>query len=94
MVYIDAGHDMGIRRGNLLEAIEERESTPDEEKKDRVALPPTILGKILILETTEDTSTGVVFWAAKNFTNGALTRSLTRKKQPGELANLPACPLK
>lgn len=94
VVYIDAGHDMGIRRGNLLEAIEERESTFDEKQKRMAALPPTILGKILILETTEDTSTGVVFWAAKNFTNGAKIRSLRRYKHPGELANLPACPLK
>ena len=93
VVYIDSGYDMGIRRGNLFEAIEERESIPDEEKKERAALPPTILGKILILETTEDTSTAVVFWAAKNFTNGAKIRPLTRHKQPGEMANLPACPV-
>ncbi len=91
VVYIDAGHNRGISRGNLLEAIEERESIPDPQKKERVALPPTILGRILILETRENTSTGVVFWASKDFTNGVKIRSQTWDKQPRELAVLPEC---
>jgi len=94
VVYIDAGHNTGIRKGNLLEAIEERESISDEQKKEKVSLPPTILGKILILQTTENTSTGVVFWASKNFTNGAKVRTLVWHKRPRELAILPACPVK
>lgn len=93
VVYIDAGYDMGIRRGNLLEAIEERESISDEQKKERVSLPPTLLGKILILETTKNNSTGVVFRASKNFTNGVKVRPLVWHKQPKELSDLPACPL-
>jgi len=91
VVYIDGGNNRGIMRGNLLEAIEEKESIPDPQKKERVALPPTILGRILILETTENTSTGVVFWASKDFTNGVKIRSQTWHKQPRELAVLPEC---
>ena len=93
VVYIDAGYDMGIRRGNLLEAIEERESISDEQKKERVSLPPTLLGKILILETTKNNSTGVVFRASKNFTNGVKVRPLVWHKRPRELSDLPACPV-
>ena len=91
VVYIDAGHNRGIMRGNLLEAIEEKESIPDPQKKERVALPPTILGRILILETRENTSTGVVFWASKDFTNGVKIRPQTWHKRPRELAVLPEC---
>lgn len=95
VVYIDAGHNMGVRRGHLFEAIEERESIPDPQKEEVVALPPTILGKILIVETTENTSNGVVFWVSKEFTNGVKIRPQTwhKDKQPRELAMLPACPV-
>ena len=91
VVYLDAGHTGGVVRGNLLEAIEEKESISDPQKKEIVALPPTILGKILILETTESTSTGVVFWASKDFTNGTKIRSQTWDERPRELAMLPEC---
>ena len=91
VVYIDAGHNGGVVRGNLLEAIEERESILGRQKKEKVALPLTILGKILILETTENTSTGVVFWASKEFTNGVKIRSQAWDKRPKELAMLPEC---
>jgi len=91
VVYLDAGHNGGVVRGNLLEAIEEKESISDPQKKEMVALPPTILGKILILETTESTSTGVVFWASKDFTNGTKIRSQTWDERPRELAMLPEC---
>jgi hypothetical protein len=91
VVYLDAGHNGGVVRGNLLEAIEERESISDPQKKELVALPPTILGKILILETTENTSTGVVFWASKEFTNGTKIRFQAWDERPRELAMLPEC---
>lgn len=93
VVYIDAGRNRGIRKGNILKTIEERESISDEQKKERVSLPPTLLGKILILQTTDDTSTGVVFWASKNFTNGVKVRPLSWDKRPRELAPLTACPV-
>ncbi len=95
VVYIDVGHNMGVRRGHLFEAIEERESISDQEKEEIVALPPTVLGKILILETTENTSNGVVFWVSKEFTNGVKIRPQTwpEDKQPRELAMLPTCPV-
>ena len=91
VVYIDAGHNGGVVRGNLLEAIEERESISDLQEKEKVSLPPTILGKILILETTENTSTGVVFWASKEFTNGVKIRSQTWDELPRKLDMLPEC---
>jgi len=93
VVYIDAGHKAGVVKGNLLEAIEERESAPDPQRKEMVALPPTILGKILILETAENTSSGVVFWSSRDFTNGTKIRSQTWDKRPRELAILPECPV-
>jgi len=93
VVYIDAGHSAGVVRGNLLEAIEERESSPDPQKKELVALPPTVLGKILILQSTENTSTGVVLSASKEFSNGTKTRSQTWDRRPQELAVLPECPV-
>ncbi|TET94552.1 MAG: LysM peptidoglycan-binding domain-containing protein [Desulfobacteraceae bacterium] len=94
VVYIDAGSSKNVQKGNIFEAIQERESISEPLKKETVALPPAILGKILILKTTENTSTGVVFWASKNFTNGIKVRPKSWHKQLKELANLPTCPFK
>jgi len=91
VVYIDSGFKEGVMRGNIFEAIEERASHTDPEKKEIVSLPPTILGRILILATTENTSTGVVFWAAKNFTNGVTIKPVLWQDQYRELAHLPHC---
>jgi hypothetical protein len=93
VVYIDAGRDRGIMTGNLFEVIRERESISEPEKDERVSLPPTILGKILILETKEKTATGVVFWASKDFANGAKIRPCVSGLEPKELATLPTCPI-
>ncbi len=95
VVYIDAGHNMGVRRGQIFEAIEEREFVPDPQSEETAALPPTILGKIIILETREDTANGVVFWVSREFASGLKIRALTwhEDKQPRELAMLPACPI-
>jgi len=92
VVYIDAGSDKKIQRGNILEVIEKRESVVEPQTKEKAFLPPTICGKILILKTTKNISTGVVFWASKNFTDGVTVRPLAWHKRPAELANLPACP--
>jgi LysM repeat protein len=91
VVYIDSGFEEGLRRGNIFEAIEERESYPEE--KQGVALPPAILANILILSTTEHTSAGVVFWASKNFGNGVKIRPALWRTQFRGLSNLPTCPV-
>jgi hypothetical protein len=91
VVYIDAGHNAGVVEGNLLEVIEERTSVSDLKRKERVALPPTILGKILILEISKNTSTGVVFWVSKDFSAGVRVRALTSDERLTELAVLPEC---
>jgi hypothetical protein len=93
VVYIDAGSKKNIQIGNIFEAIQERESTSEPLTKETVELPPAILGKILILKATENTSTGVVYWAAKNFTNGVKVRPTSWHKQPKKIANLPSCPI-
>ena len=94
VVYVDAGRDAGILTGNLLEVIKERTSVSDQEKKESVALPPTILAKILILQTKEDTSIGLVYWASKDFSNGAKVRAQTGgDTQQRELLALGACPI-
>jgi len=89
VVYIDSGFEEGVRRGNIFEVIEERESYP--EKKQSVALPPVILSNILILATTKHTSTGVVFWSAKDFSNGAKIRPVLWQTPFKKLSDLPTC---
>jgi hypothetical protein len=91
VVYIDSGFEEGLRRGNIFEAIEERESYPEE--KQSVALPPAIFANILILATTEHTSAGVVFQASKDFGNGVKIRPVLWRTQFRGLSSLPTCPV-
>jgi len=91
VIYIDAGSTKNIQKGNIFDAIQEKESISEPPKKETITLPPTILGKILILKTTENTSTGVIFWASKDFTNGVKVRPTSWHKQPIKFANLPSC---
>jgi len=91
VVYIDSGFEQGVRRGNIFEVIEERESHP--EKEQSVALPPDILANILVLGTTKNTSAGVVFWSSKNFGNGVKIRPVPWQTQFRRLSSLPTCPV-
>jgi len=91
VVYIDSGFQEGVRRGNIFEVIEERESHP--EKKQSVALPPDVLANILILATTEHTSAGVAFWSSKDFGNGVTIRPALWQTQFKRLSSLPTCPI-
>ena len=91
VVYINAGRNKGVKRGYLFNVIEEREFVFHLKKRERVAIPATIIGKILILETTENTSTGLVFWASKEFYRGFAIECQTWDKRPKELAMFPEC---
>ena len=91
IIYIDAGSSKNIQKGNIFEAIQGKKAIGDKPTKEVITLPPTILGKVLILTTTENTSTGVVFWASKDFTNGVKVRSTSWNRQPEKFTNLSGC---
>lgn len=93
VVYIDAGSKKNIQEGNIFEAIQERVSLSEPTTKEMVTLPPIILGKIIILKTTEDTSAGVVFWVSKDFKNGVKVRPMSWRTQPKQFPHLASCPL-
>ena len=93
VVYIDAGSSQNVLTGNIFDVIQERESISEPETKEKVLLPPTVVGKIIILTTTEHTSTGVVFWASKNFNLGCKVRPSSWQRQPKKFAHLPSCPI-
>ena len=93
VVYIDAGFSQNVQTGNIFDVIQERESIAEPKPKEMVLLPHTVLGKVLILTTTEHTSTGLVFWATKNFERGCKVRPTSWKRQPKKFAHLPSCPI-
>jgi hypothetical protein len=93
VVYIDAGSSQKVQTGNIFDIIQERESISEPRTKEMVLLPPALVGKIIILTTTEYTSTGVVFWASKNFKKGCKARPTSWQKQPKKFAHLPSCPI-
>ena len=93
VVYIDAGRTRGIMTGNLFEVVEERESAFDLKRKEKVALPPAVLGRMLLLQTRENTATGLIFWASRDFTIGAKIRSCAWDEQSKKSTLLPPCPI-
>ncbi len=94
VVYIDAGENKGITRGNLFLVLKEKVSELDYPEEKNVQLPPNVLGNMLILETTENTATGLIIEAKKEFGNGVKVRPRAWEKTPAALAKLPACPIK
>jgi hypothetical protein len=88
VVYLAHGYNHGIRKGNLLEVVKDREDGSPE----KAALPDIILGHVLVLETRPDTATCVVVAAKQEFSNGARLKGLDwMKAQRLLFSALPEC---
>ncbi len=80
VIYLERGYNHGIRKGNLFEIVKK---TP--------ALPDVVLGHVLVLEARPDTSTCVVIDAKKEFSSGALIRSINWNKAQLVFSSIPEC---
>jgi len=87
VVYLDKGHDHGIRRGHLFEVLDRKRGT-----EDQVAtLPALVLGHVLVLGTTPSKATGVIVDSRQEFLNGSRINGLDRQKVERLLPGLPRC---
>jgi hypothetical protein len=58
IVHIDAGSAQTLAPGDILEAYETQQT------KDKSALPPRVIGELLVIDTKSSTSTAVVIGSA------------------------------
>jgi len=72
VLYMNHGHEHGIRRGNLFQIVSRGEPDQPEEP----ALPDQVLGYLLVLESRPGTSTGLVITAKREFYSGTMLRAI------------------
>lgn len=80
VVYLDAGQDSGVGRGNLFEVL-----------KERKGLPELVIAYILVLDSRPQSASGVVVEAKEHFFSGAKLRAIDWEKAPHYLSAIPPC---
>lgn len=99
IVYIDSGEKDGIRRGNVFDILEPnivKDPKPDssfELYKSNIILPDKELGKVLIIDTNTNTSTGLVLSTEEPVSKGAYLQSRTWTKTPDFIRARANCPI-
>jgi len=87
VVYLAAGYNYGIRRGNLFEIVKKgRDDAPG-----APALPDVVLGHLLILEARPGTATGVVLSTTAEFSKGSFAKTIPWAEAEGVFSVLPRC---
>jgi hypothetical protein len=89
IVYLADGSASGIRRGHLFEVFEEKMLGQD----TGGVQVNNVLGHVLVLESSQDTATGVVVTMRREFYNGAMLKSAGRTISREVLAAIPECEL-
>ncbi len=87
VVYLAQGFNNGIRRGNVFEIVKKRRL----DETGKPSYSEMVMGYLLILESRQDTATGVVVAAKKEFSVGAFVGSLDWTKAQSVLSILPEC---
>jgi hypothetical protein len=87
VVYLAQGFKDGIRRGNVLEIVRKKRV----DKMGKPSFSEMVMGYLLILESRQDTATGVVVASKKEFPVGTFVRSLDWTKAQSVLSILPEC---
>jgi LysM repeat protein len=87
VVYLAKGFKNGIRRGNVFEIIKKKRV----DVSGKPSFSEMVMGYLLILESRQDTATGVVVAAKKEFSVGSFVRSLDLTKAQSVLSILPEC---
>ena len=89
VVYLAQGFSNGIRRGNVFEIVKKKMF----DASGKPSFSEMVMGYLLILESRQDTATGVVVAAKKEFPVGSFVRSLDWTKAQSVLSILPECPV-
>jgi hypothetical protein len=89
VVYLAQGFNDGIRRGNVFEIVKKRMV----DASGKPSFSEMVMGYLLILESRQDTATGVIVAAKKEFRVGAVVKSLDWTKAQSVLSILPECAL-
>lgn len=87
VVYLAQGFNNGVRRGNVFGIVKKRQV----DASGKTSFSEMVMGYLLILESRQDTATGVVIAAKKEFAVGAFARSLDWTEAQSVFSILPEC---
>jgi len=81
IVYLDKGAGDGLAKGNVMRIYRPGSKVADPlDSKKTVSLPPVDLGRLLVTETDEKTSTAVVIKSLQAIVRGDLVTTVDEKK--------------
>lgn len=99
IVYMDKGHDAGIKPGNIFEIrMGNIVKDPKPEKtltirEGQVILPDRILGRILVIKTYPDSATALVLSATEPVEPGAYLKNISWTETPDFIISQANCPV-
>lgn len=80
IVYIDRGFEHGLREGNLLDVLRERDKVKDPFTKKKARLPSEVIGRVLVMDTRVGSSTAIILKVFESIRAGDGVRTVP----PGE----------
>ncbi len=100
VVYIDAGSNQGVARGNIFQVVKTNlvpDPKPEEEDifepEGRLILPDIPIGTILVLESMPNTSTALVLSATEPFSTGAYVKNMAWPETRDLISSRLNCPV-
>jgi LysM repeat protein len=99
VIYMDKGHDAGVKKGNIFEIrMGNRVKDPKPEKtltwrEEQVILPDRVLGRILVIDTYPDSAIGLVLSATEPVAPGAYLKNVSWTETPDFKLNKANCPI-
>ena len=98
IVYMDKGHDAGIKKGNIFEIREGnivKDPKPSKNLtfyEEQVVLPDRLLGSIIVIDTYPDSATALVLTATEPVEPGAYLKNISWTETPDFILDNATCP--
>jgi len=99
IVYMDKGHDAGVKQGNIFEIrMTNIVKDPKPEKtlklyEEQVILPDSVFGRILVIKTYPDSATALVLSATEPVEPGAYLINVSWTETPDFILSKVNCPI-
>lgn len=78
IIYIDLGEKVGVEAGYSFIVYKKGETIRDKKAKREYTLPPTTIGKLLVLDVSEETSAAVILNSVEEMRAGERIKTVVR----------------
>ncbi len=99
IVYMNKGHNEGVKKGNVFEIREGNIVKDPKPEKDitffeeQVVFPDRVLGSIIVIDTYPDSATALVLSATEPVEPGAFLKNISWTEMPDFILDKATCPI-